>query len=99
MTDAVQNLELFGPVALAYLIDGPKPQTALNGQVPVSVLEHLRSTSMIGRKMLWHGSVATAWWYMADDAEPTFSEISVKPQPGCDDCGIFHGMQEGGLPA
>jgi hypothetical protein len=32
------NLELFGPVALAYLMDGPKPQTALDGHVPTSFL-------------------------------------------------------------
>jgi hypothetical protein len=61
------NLELFGPVALAYLVDGPKPQTALNGHVPSSVLEQLRSAGLIKRKMLRHGSVATAWWYMADE--------------------------------
>jgi hypothetical protein len=41
------HLELFGPVALAYLMDGPKPQTALDAHVPISVLEHLRSAGMI----------------------------------------------------
>jgi hypothetical protein len=34
------NLDLFGPVALAYLMEGPKPQTTLDdGHVPISVLE------------------------------------------------------------
>jgi hypothetical protein len=56
------NLELFGPVALAYLMDGPKPQTALDDHVPISVLERLRSAGMINRKMVRHGSMATAWW-------------------------------------
>jgi hypothetical protein len=45
------NLELFGPVALAYLMDGPKPQTALDGHVPVSGLEQLRSAGIVKRKM------------------------------------------------
>jgi hypothetical protein len=66
------NLELFRPVALAYLMDGPKPQTALNGHVPVSVLEQLRSAGMVKRKMLRHSSLATAWWFMADDEAPQF---------------------------
>jgi hypothetical protein len=79
------NRELFGPVALAYLMDGPKPQTALDGHVPVSALEHLRSTGLIKGKMLRNGSVATAWWYMADDEEPTVPRISVQLLPRCDD--------------
>jgi hypothetical protein len=33
------NLELFGPVAIAYLMDGPKPQPALNEKFPISVLQ------------------------------------------------------------
>jgi hypothetical protein len=61
------NLELFGPVALAYLMDGPKPQTVLDGHVPVSVLKQLRTAGMIKRKMLRHGSMATAWWYITDE--------------------------------
>jgi hypothetical protein len=60
------------PVALAYLMDGPKPQPALDGHVPVSILEQLRSAGIIKRKMLRHGSMATAWWYMADEQPPTF---------------------------
>jgi hypothetical protein len=80
----------------AYRLEGPKPQTALDGRVPVSVLEQLRSAGMIRRKMLRHGSVATAWWYMADPESPT--DAAVKPLPGCDDPGIFDGMPEAGLP-
>jgi hypothetical protein len=30
------NLELFGLVALAFLMDGPKPQNAPDGRVPAS---------------------------------------------------------------
>jgi hypothetical protein len=65
------NLEMFGPVALAYLMVGPKPQTALDGHVPISVLDHLKTAGMIKRRMLRHGSMATAWWYMADEQAPT----------------------------
>jgi hypothetical protein len=65
------NLELFGPVALAYVIDGPKRHTALDGHVPISVLDHLRSVGMIKRRMLRQGSLATAWWYMADEDAPS----------------------------
>jgi hypothetical protein len=36
------NLEVFGPVALAYLMDGPKPQTVLNGHMPISVVSTWR---------------------------------------------------------
>jgi hypothetical protein len=72
------NLELFGPVALAYLMDGPKPQPALDGHVPLSVLEHLRSSGMVKRKMVRQGNLATAWWYMADDEAPR-PDVSVKP--------------------
>jgi hypothetical protein len=57
--------KVFGPVALAYLMDGPKPQSSLDDHVPVFVYEHLRSAGMIKRKMLRQGSIATAWWYMA----------------------------------
>jgi hypothetical protein len=64
------NLELFGPVALAYLMDGPKPQPALDGHVPLSVLEHLTSAGMVKRKMVRKGSLATAWRYMADQEPP-----------------------------
>jgi hypothetical protein len=68
MPDAVQtNLEHFGPLALAYLMDVPKLQAALDGHVPISVLEQLRTAAMVGRKMLRQGSLATAWWYMADE--------------------------------
>jgi hypothetical protein len=83
------SLELFGPVALAYLMDGPKPQTALDGHVPLSVLEHLRAAGMIKRKMLRRASLATAWWYMADDKAPG---SSAKPLRRCDDPGIFDSM-------
>jgi hypothetical protein len=83
------NLELFGPVAHAYLLDGPKPQTALDGDVQLSVLDHLRSTGMIKRKMVRHGSVATAWWYMADEEPPISANAHVKPPPRCDDPGIY----------
>jgi hypothetical protein len=79
------NLELFGPVALAYLMDGPKPQTALGGHVPVSVLEQLRNAGMVKRKMVRNGSVATAWWFMADDEEPTVQGSSMQRLSGCDD--------------
>jgi hypothetical protein len=65
------NLDLFGPVALAYLMDGPKPQAALDGHVPVSVLEQLKAAGMIKRKMVRHGSVATAWWCMSDEDAPS----------------------------
>jgi hypothetical protein len=83
------NLELFGPVALAFLMDGPKPQTALDGHVLISVLEQLRSAGMIKRRMIRHGWMATAWWYMADEGPPTFSDGSVKSAPRCDDPEIF----------
>jgi hypothetical protein len=83
------NLELFGPVALAYLMDGPKPQTTLDGHVPVSVLKHLRSAGMIKRKMVRQGNLATAWWYMADEETPHLPDTSVKTSPRCDDPGIF----------
>jgi hypothetical protein len=89
------DLELFGPVALAYLMDGPKPQPVLDGHVPVSVLEHLSSAGMIERKMVRKGSLATAWWYMAGDESPG---PSAKHLRRCDDPGIFDGMQEAGLP-
>jgi hypothetical protein len=89
------NLELFGPVALAYLMDGPKPQTALGGHVPVSVLEHLRSSGMVKRKMLRHGSMATAWWYMADEETPTVPNGVVKQAPRRDDLGIYDEAPEG----
>jgi hypothetical protein len=75
------NLELFGPLAPAYLTDGPKPQTALDGHVPVSVLEHLRSAGMVKRKMLRHGSMATAWWYMADDDRRLFQVLQCRDSP------------------
>jgi hemoglobin len=83
------NLQLFGPVALAYLMDGPKPQPALDRHVPISVLEQLRSAGMVKRKMLRHGSVATAWWYMADEEAPAFSDTQVKLPPRFDDPDIF----------
>jgi hypothetical protein len=83
------NLELFGPLALAYLMDGPKPQTVFNGHVPISVLEHLKTAGMVKRKMLRHGTMATAWWYMADEQPTTFSDASVKSPPRCDDPDIF----------
>jgi hypothetical protein len=83
------NLELFGPVALAYLMDGPKPQPALDAHVPLSVLEHLRSSGMVKRKMLRHGSMATAWWFMADAEPPAVSQPSARRLPGCDDPGIY----------
>jgi hypothetical protein len=35
---------------------------------------------MIRRKTLLYGSVALAWWFMADDEEPTFKV------PQCSDC-------------
>jgi hypothetical protein len=82
------NLELFGPVALAYLMDGPKPQPALDGQVPASVLEKLRSAGMVKRKMVRHGSMATAWWHMADDDLLAVQHSSLR-LPRCDDLGIF----------
>jgi hypothetical protein len=51
MTHAVRDqLELFGPVGLAYLMDGPKPQTTLDGHVPSSVLERLRSAGIINAR-------------------------------------------------
>jgi hypothetical protein len=76
------TLELFGPVALAYLMDGPKPQPALDGHVPVSVLERLRSAGMVKRKMVRHGSVATVWWYMADEEALSGPRSSVQPPAG-----------------
>jgi hypothetical protein len=87
------NLELFGPVALAYVMDGPKPQTALDGHVPISVLEQLKATGMIKRKMLRHGSMATAWWYMADDPAPRAAE-----RPRCNHPGVFVDNIRAGLP-
>jgi len=81
------NLELFGPVAVAYLMDGPKPQPALDGHVPLSVLEHLRSVGMVKRKMVRNGSVATAWWFMADEEPPP--RASAKRMPRCDDPDIY----------
>jgi hypothetical protein len=45
----------FGPVALAYLLDGPMSQTALDGHVPISVLGQLSTAGMIRRKMVRHG--------------------------------------------
>jgi hypothetical protein len=84
------NLELFNPVALAYLMEGPKPQTALDGHVPVSVPEQLRTAGMIKRKMLRHGSMATAWWYMADDEASATPGRAEQPRR-CDDPGIFEG--------
>jgi hypothetical protein len=83
------NLELFSPVALAYLMDGPKPQTMLDGRVPISILEQLRTAGMINRKMLRHGSMATAWWYMADEQAPKAPSPSGNVLPRCDDPGIF----------
>jgi hypothetical protein len=41
-------------------MDVPKPQTALNGDVPISVLENLRTAGMIKRKMVRQGNVAMA---------------------------------------
>jgi hypothetical protein len=82
------NHELFGPVALAYLMDGPKPQTALDGHVPISVLDHLRSVGMIKRRMLRQGSLATAWWYMADEDAPS-PDAAVMLRPRCDDPAIY----------
>jgi hypothetical protein len=82
------NLELFGPVALAYLMDGPKPQPLLDGHVPVSVLEQLKSAGMVKRKMVRHGSVATAWWYMADEEAPNAPGAAPRRR-GCDDADVF----------
>jgi hypothetical protein len=87
------NLELFGPIALAFLMDGPKPQTALDGHVPVSVLDHLTTAGMVKRKMLRHGSMATAWWYMADEGAPSLPDTSAKALPRCDDPGILDSLQ------
>jgi hypothetical protein len=87
------NLELFGPVALAYLMEGPKPQPVPDGHVPISVLEHLRSVGMIRRRMLRHGSMATTWWYMSDE-EPPASDAPVRVTPRCDDPGIFDGVRK-----
>jgi hypothetical protein len=67
-------------------MDGPKPQTALDGHVPTSVLEQLKATGMIKRRMLRHGSMATAWWYMADEEAP---RVPVQTVQRCDDLGIF----------
>jgi hypothetical protein len=83
------NLELFGPAALAYLMDGPKPQPALDGSVPASVLEQLRRAGLINYKMVRQGSMTTAWWYMADEGEPFVADPPVRHSPRCDDPGIF----------
>jgi hypothetical protein len=88
------NLELFNPVALAYLMDGPKAQPALDGHVPLSVLKHLRSAGMIKRTMLRQGSMATAWWSMADTEAPAVSQPSARHLPGCDDPGVYDRMPE-----
>jgi hypothetical protein len=87
------NLELFGPVALAYLMDGPKPQTVLNGHIPISVLEQLKTAGMIKRKMVRQGSMATAWWWFMADAEaPTVPSPSGSASLTCDDPRIFDGL-------
>ena len=78
---AKTNLELFGPVALAYLLDGPQPQTVLNGHVPISVLEHLKSAGIIARKMVRQGNVATAWWFLTDDEPPEPADLPLQSLP------------------
>jgi hypothetical protein len=75
------NLELFGLVALAFLMDGPKPQNAPDGRVPASVLKNLGSAGMVKRKMVGHGSVATAWWYMAEEEVQAQPGTSIRPLP------------------
>jgi hypothetical protein len=95
------NLELFSPVALAYLMDAPKPQTALDGHVPVSVLEQLKTAGMIKSRMLRHGSMATAWWYMADEETPALKVPPRATLPSCDDPDLFDGLPDessGSLP-
>jgi hypothetical protein len=75
-------------------MDGPKPQPTLDGHVPVSVLEHLRSVGIIKRKMLRQGSsMATARWYMAD-TEP--AEASTKHHLRCDDPDVLDGLSQSG---
>ena len=76
---------------LAYLMDGPKSQDALNGHVPTSVLEHLGSAGMIKRKMVRHGAMATACWYMADEEAPG---VPVQTVRRCDHSGIFDAGRE-----
>jgi hypothetical protein len=55
------------------MIDEPKPQTALNGHVPLSVLEQLRSAGMIKSKML-----LKAWRGRGDMADKEESQV---PKP------------------
>ena len=87
------KIEFFGPTVLAWLLDGPKPQPCAQRELQ-SVLEHLKSAGMVKRKMLRQGSVATAWWYMADEEAPSVASPSVKMSPRCDDPGIFDGMPD-----
>jgi hypothetical protein len=76
------NLELFAPVALAYLMDGRNPQTALDGHVPLSVPKHVRSAGMIKRKMLLRGvGEGVVTWPTKRNHR---SKASVKMSPGCD---------------
>jgi hypothetical protein len=84
-----QTWKCSGLLHFAYLLDGPKPQTALDGHVPISVREQLRSAGIIKRKRLLHGSVATAWWYMADEEASEVQVPSTQSLPRCDDPGIF----------
>jgi hypothetical protein len=49
---------------------------------------------MIKRKMLRHGSVATAWWYMADEDALATPVPSAKHLQRRDDPGIYDGMLE-----
>jgi hypothetical protein len=46
---------------------------------------------MIKREMLRHDSMATAWWFLAEDEEPTVPRSSMQRLSGCDDVAIFDG--------
>jgi hypothetical protein len=70
------------------LMEGPKPQTALDGHVPVSVLEQLRTAGMNKRMMLRQGSMATRLVVHGRRGSADILSPAAPHLPRCDDPGL-----------